>query len=84
MFPQRSKIFEWNLNTVITLTSMMAGLVVTSVGWGITYANMRNDSANLRKQISDVVIRMDKDGADRKSQLADVQQQLAQIAPLTF
>jgi len=83
-FPQRSKKFEWNFNTIVTLGSMIAGLVVTSAGWGITYADMRNDNADLRKQITDVVNRMDKDGADRKAQIADVQQQLAQIAPLTF
>ncbi|RAX42383.1 hypothetical protein [Rhizobium tropici] len=83
-FPQRSKRFEWNFNTIVTLGSMVAGLAVTSAGWGITYANMRNDNADLRKQIIDLTNRMDKDGADKKAQLADVQQQLAQIAPLTF
>lgn len=83
-FPERSKKFEWNFNTVVTVIGIVSGLVVTSVGWGITYANMRNDSADLRKQIADIIIRMDKDGADKKAQLADVQQQLAQIAPLTF
>ena len=83
-FPQRSKKFEWNFNTIVTLGSMVAGLVVTSAGWGITYADMRNDNTDLRKQITDVVNRMDKDGADRKAQITDVQQQLAQIAPLTF
>lgn len=83
-FPQRSKKFEWNFNTIVTLGSMVAGLIVTSAGWGITYADMRNDNADLRKQIIDLTNRMDKDGADKKAQLADVQQQLAQIAPLTF
>ncbi len=83
-FPQRSKKFEWNFNTIVTLGSMVAGLVVTSAGWGITYADMRNDNADLRKQITDLTTRMDRDGADKKTQLADVQQQLAQIAPLTF
>ncbi len=83
-FPERSKKFEWNFNTIVMLASMVAGLVVTSVGWGITYANMRNDSADVRKQIIELAGRMDKDGADKKAQLVDMQQQLAQIAPLTF
>ena len=83
-FPERSKKFEWNFNTIVTVIGIVSGLVVTSVGWGITFANMRNDNADLRKQIADIVSRMDKDGADKKAQLADVQQQLAQIAPLTF
>ena len=83
-FPERSKKFEWNFNTIVTVIGIVSGLVVTSVSWGITFANMRNDNADLRKQIADIVSRMDKDGADKKAQLADVQQQLAQIAPLTF
>ena len=90
-FPERSKKFEWNFNTVVTVIGIVSGLVVTSVGWGITYANMRNDStdirkdnADLRKQIADLLVRMDKDGADKNARLSDVQQQLAQISPLTF
>jgi len=83
-FPQRSKRFEWNFNTIVTLASMVAGLVVTSVGWGITYADMRNDSRDLQKQISDINTRLDKDAADRKAQLTDMQQQISQIPPLTF
>jgi uncharacterized protein YpuA (DUF1002 family) len=82
--PQRSKKFEWNFNTIVTLCSMVAGLVVTSAGWGITYADMRNDNKDLQKQILEIYSRLDKDGADKKAQLADVQLQLAQIAPLTF
>ena len=82
--PQRSKKFEWNFNTIVMLVSMVAGLVVTSVGWGITYADMRNDNRDLQKQISEINGRLDKDAADRKTQFTDVQQQLAQIAPLTF
>lgn len=82
--PPRSKKFEWNFNTIVTLCSMVAGLVVTSAGWGITYADMRNDNKDLQKQILEIYSRLDKDGADKKAQLADVQLQLAQIAPLTF
>lgn len=82
--PQRSKKFEWNFNTIMTLLSMLAGLVVTSMGWGITYADMRNDNRDLQKQISEMNTRFEKDAADRKAQFADVQQQLAQMGPLTF
>ena len=83
-FPQRSKKFEWNFNTIVMIVSMVAGLVVTSVGWGITYADMRNDNRDLQKQISEINTRIEKDVADRKAQFSDVQQQLAQIGPLTF
>lgn len=83
-FPERSKKFEWNFNTIVMLGSMVAGLVVTSVGWGVTYADMRNDNKDMQKQISEINTRLDKDAIDRKAQFADVQQQLIQIAPLTF
>lgn len=41
--PQRSKKFEWNFNTIATLGSMAAGLVVTSA-----------DNLDLRTQIADM------------------------------
>lgn len=83
-FPQRSKKFEWNFNTIVMIISMITGLVVTSIGWGITYADMRNDNRDLQKQISEINLRIEKDATDRKAQFSDVQQQLAQIGPLTF
>ncbi len=83
-FPERSKKFEWNFNTIVTLGSMIAGLVVTSAGWGITYADLRNGNNDLQKQILEVSNRVDRESIDRKSQLTDMQQQIAQIAPLSF
>ncbi|WP_267550469.1 hypothetical protein [Rhizobium rhizogenes] len=83
-FPERSKKFEWNFNTIVTLVGIVSGLIVTSAGWGITYADMRNDNRDLQKQISDINGRFEKDASDRKSQLSDMQQQIAQIAPLSY
>lgn len=45
---------------------------------------MRNDNRDLQKQIADTNSRFDKDAVDRKAQLTDMQQQIAQITPLTF
>ncbi len=90
-FPERSKKLEWNFNTIVTLIGIVTGLIVTSVGWGITYADMRNDNKDLQKQISDINTRLEREASDRKDrlkayqdQLSGVQQQLAQIAPLSY
>lgn len=90
-FPERSKKLEWNFNTIVTLMGIIAGLIVTSVGWGITYADMRNDNKDLQKQIADVNSRMEREASDRKDrlkayqdQLAAMQQQISQIAPLSY
>jgi methyl-accepting chemotaxis protein len=75
--PERAKKFEWNFNTIVTGTGIIAGLLVTAVGWGITYANMRNDSERLQSQISDLNSRY-------QDSSKDLTQQIAQIAPLQF
>lgn len=83
-FPERSKKLEWNFNTVVTLAGILAGLIVTSAGWGVTYADMRNDNRDLQKQISDINARIEKDSSERKAQISDLQQQVAQISPLSY
>ncbi len=52
---------------------------------------MRNDNRDLQKQISDINNRLEKEAVDRKDRLKDyqgqlsaMQQQIAQIAPLSF
>jgi hypothetical protein len=74
--PQRGK-FEWNFNTLVTAGGLFVGMIVTATGWGITYADMRNDNFRLQAQISDMNKRYD-------DSFKDISQQIAQIAPLTF
>lgn len=90
-FPERSKKLEWNFNTIVTIIGIVSGLIVTSAGWGVTYADMRNDNKDLQKQISDINTRLGQEANDRKDrlkayqdQLSAMQQQIAQIAPLAF
>jgi methyl-accepting chemotaxis protein len=75
--PERSKKFEWNFNTIVSTVGLTAGMLVTSIGWGITYANMRNDNARLQDQISGMNQRF-------TDTAKDLTQQIAQIAPLSF
>lgn len=88
--PQKGKI-EWNLNTWVTLGGVFVGIVVTSTGWGITYANMRNDNEDLRGQIADINERFATEATERKDRLRQYQQTLdgmqariGDIAPLSF
>lgn len=75
--PERSKRFEWNFNTIVSVVGLTAGMIVTASGWGITYADMRNDNARLQAQISDLNSRYQESSKD-------LTQQIAQIPPLTF
>lgn len=88
--PEKGK-FEWNLNTIVTLAGILVGVIVTAVGWGITYADMRNDNARLESQISDVNSRIGQESSDRKDllkgyqdSLNGMQKDISQIQPLTF
>ncbi len=90
-FPERSKKFEWNFNTIVTLVGMVVGLLVTSVGWGITYADMRNDNKDLQEQISDIKNRMTQEAEDRKDRLKGyqatldgMQSRIGEITPLSL
>jgi len=74
--PQKGK-FEWNFNTLVSAGGLLVGMVVTATGWGITYADMRNDNARLQSQISDMNERY-------QESFKDITQQIAQIPPLTF
>jgi methyl-accepting chemotaxis protein len=74
--PQKGK-FEWNFNTWVTAGGVLAGMLVTATGWGITYADMRNDNERLQSQISDLTARY-------QESFKDITLQIAQIQPLAF
>lgn len=89
-YPEKGK-FEYNLNTWVTLGGVICVMLVTSAGWGITYANMRNDNARLQDQIADVNTRILQESSDRKDLLKgyqetlnSMQKDIAQIQPLSF
>lgn len=90
-FPEREAKLTWNLNTLVTLGGVLVGIVVTSTGWGITLADMRNQTSNLQGQISDINNRLAQEASDRKErlrsyqeQIAVMQQQIGQIPSLQF
>ncbi|KQV83217.1 hypothetical protein ASC90_21735 [Rhizobium sp. Root1220] len=90
-FPERSKKLEWNFNTGVTIFGVICGLVVTSIGWGVTYANMRNDNKDLQEQILDIKGRLTQDAEDRKDRLRGyqatldgMQSRIGEITPLTL
>lgn len=88
--PQRGK-WEWNFNSAVLIVGTILGLITTGVGWGMTWANMRNDNDDLRTQIAGINERFAEEAADRKERLRTYQQTLdgmqvriGEITPLSL
>jgi hypothetical protein len=72
--PRREGEFKWNLNTLVTLGGIIIGFTVTAIGWGVTYADMRNADSNTQGQIADLRSQFEKDTALRQGLAPQVQQ----------
>lgn len=82
---EKARLNLWNL------VGFVAGITVTAFGWGVTYSNLSNSIEKQANQIQDINGRMQQEATDRKDrlksyqdQLSGMQQQIAQITPLTF